>query len=191
MGYTTDFTGSFSFDKKLQPEHIAYLQAFNQTRRMKRDSVIAETLKDEVRIKAGLPIGEDGAYYVGSHKDGQFGQSNDKSILDNNTPPGQYPYEHGMDYWEKNKKQIKNGKCQPSLWCQWTVSDEGTELEWDGGEKFYYYTEWLKYLITHFISKWGYVLNGEVKWDGEDSGDMGKIVVKDNEVTAIEATITY
>lgn len=39
----------------------------------------------------------------------------------------------------------------PDLWCQWVPSDDGTQVKWDGGEKFYYYTEWMKYLIHHFL----------------------------------------
>ena len=64
-------------------------------------------------------------------------------------------------------------------------------MEWDGGEKFYNYVEWLEYLIQHFFDKWGVKLNGEITWEGEDSGDMGKIVVVDNVVTVKVARITY
>jgi len=62
---------------------------------------------------------------------------------------------------------------------------------WDGGEKFYNYVEWLKYLINHFFEKWGVKLNGEVYWKGEDGEDMGKIVVKDNWVIVKYARVTY
>ena len=57
-------------------------------------------------------------------------------------------------------------------------------MEWDGGEKFYNYVEWLEYLIKNFFEPWGYSLNGSVNWQGEEDEDNGTIVVKHNEVKA-------
>jgi hypothetical protein len=45
------------------------------------------------------------------------------------------------------------------------------------------YIEWLQYLIENFISRWGYKLNGEVCWNGEDDVDSGILSVKDNVLT--------
>jgi hypothetical protein len=111
--------------------------------------------------------GIDGGYFIGAS--GHGGQDRDDSIIDYNSPP------YG----------------QPGLWCQWTSNEEGTKLEWDGGEKFYSYVEWLEYLIEHFFSKWGVLLTGEVKWEGEDNTDMGKIIVTDNEVEVKFAKVSY
>ena len=69
--------------------------------------------------------------------------------------------------------------------------NEENELEWDGGEKFYYYIEWLKYLIDKFFQPWGVILNGEIEWTGEDRDDLGKIVVKDNVVNGKQGKIVY
>lgn len=185
MGYTTEFKGSLQFDKPLTHSQVAYIQAFNTTRRMKRDAAKAEALKDDLRIAVGLPIGHEGSYYVGSHSDGNMGQKNDASVLDHNDPPGSV--KRNLERWEEtraeNDQAIKEGKAQPGLWCQWTVSDDGTKLEWDGGEKFYSYTEWLKYLIAHFFSVWGVKLNGTIKWQGEDMDDRGEIYVEESEVS--------
>jgi len=72
---------------------------------------------------------------------------------------------------------------QPSLWCQWTPSEDGTEIQWDGGEKFYYYIDWIHYIIYKFLAPNGYILNGKVEWVGEDCfNDRGEIVIKDNKV---------
>ncbi len=79
----------------------------------------------------------------------------------------------------------------PGFWCQWTASDDGKFLEWDGGEKFYNYIEWLEYLLEHFIVPWGNKLNGEVQWEGEESGDLGKIKVVNNTVTVYEGQVSY
>lgn len=77
------------------------------------------------------------------------------------------------------------------LYCQWVPTKDGKGLEWDGGEKFYEYVEWLEYLIKEFLAPKGYVLNGEVTWEGEESGDLGKIIVKNNVVKTKEGKVTY
>lgn len=66
------------------------------------------------------------------HVDGQgfHGQAHEGDIRNYNSPP----------------------PCQPGLWCQWIPTEDGSALEWDGGEKFYSAPEWMAYLRTHFIS---------------------------------------
>jgi len=66
--------------------------------------------------------------------------------------------------------------------CQWVPTDDGTALQWDGNEKFYDYVEWIDRLISRFLRPWGYEVNGEVRWRGEDFDDMGTIVVTKNKV---------
>ncbi len=166
MGYTTDFSGEFTLNKPLTAEQAAYINKFSGTRRMKRDAKRCECMLDATREAVGLPVGIEGAYFTGGT--GMAGQDRDKSILDYNCKP------HG----------------QPGLWCQWTVSEDNLTVQWDRGEKFYYYTEWLEYLIEHFFKRWGYTLNGEVSWFGEDDSDRGTIYVKDNMVEAVADEIT-
>lgn len=79
----------------------------------------------------------------------------------------------------------------PGFWCQWVPTEDGWGIEWDQGEKFYEYVEWLRYIIQHLLQPKGYVLNGEINWSGEDSEDLGKIIVKDNVVTTKEGRVTY
>ena len=71
----------------------------------------------------------------------------------------------------------------PNLYCQWRPTADGTGLEWDGAEKFYDYSEWLEYLIAHFLKPWGYVLSGEVRYNGWTEGVAGTIIVANNQVT--------
>lgn len=168
MGYSTDFSGRFQVSPPLTPEQVKYLKAFNETRRMIRAPDKAATLPDDLRKAVGLPVGPEGAYYVGSHTDGFFGQSRDSSILDYNI-----------------------SGVQPSLWCQWTPTDDGTAIKWDGAEKFYSYTEWIRFIIEHFLEQWGCVLNGTVEWAGEDHNDRGRIVIKDNMVKAQPGRVVY
>lgn len=158
MGYSTDFSGSVKIEPPLTPEQVAYINKFGNTRRMKRNPEIAAKMPDPVREAVGLPIGEDGGYFTGGL--GSYGQDDDESVIYGNGRPA----------------------GQPGLWCQWEVTE--TELRWNGGEKFYSYVDWLKYLIQHFFKPWGRVLNGEIEWYGEDCTDTGIIEVKNNEVAS-------
>ena len=160
MGYTTDFEGHFTFDRPVDPALKEYLSAFSNIRHVKRDVNKLKNFKDIRRENVGLPLGKDGEYYVGSVDDGNMGQMGDESVIDNNNNPD----------------------TQPGLWCQWAIADNSKWLIWDGGEKFYNYTEWLIYLIDNFFKPFGYVLNGEVEWQGEDSDDYGIVGVEDNKV---------
>ena len=167
MGYTTDFQGRFDLDRPLTPAQVKYLQSFSRTRRMKRDADKVSVLPDADREAVGLPVGLDGAYYVGSQRD--YGQNRTADVIDYNSPP----------------------TGQPGLWCHWTPTDDGTAIEWDGGEKFYHYVEWIEYLVEHFLKPWGYVVNGQVEWNGEDRDDIGRIVVHDNKVSSQDGEIVY
>ena len=48
---------------------------------------------------------------------------------------------------------------------------------------------WLKLVIEHYLVPRGYVLEGEVTWEGEDRDDSGTIFVKDNQVEAVDDLI--
>ena len=201
MGYTTDFSGSLTLSRPATVVEKNYINLINRTRRMKRD---VNKLMELYKGKHGNPFpksdkpediyGRDGEYFA--RDDGQSGQDHDKSIIDYNTAPGHKSYEEtrGQDFnqtWNEQQALIASGKCQPGLWCQWEINEDGTELQWDGGEKFYNYVEWLKYLIAHFFEPWGIKLNGTIEWVGEDSSDRGKIVANNNEVKVYVGKTTY
>ncbi|KAG0579891.1 hypothetical protein KC19_4G132000 [Ceratodon purpureus] len=75
-------------------------------------------------------------------------------------------------------------RTQPGYWCQWMLSDDGAKLQWSGAEKFYCYTEWLRYFITRVFPQ-GTVLNGEVRYEGEELGDEGVIQITDNRIRVV------
>lgn len=205
MGYTTDFSGSIKVSGNMTQEQFDYINKFSDTRRMKRD---VKKLYDLYKGKYGKPntddmvdvdgiqvlnvYGNDGEYFVGNPYD-------DRTVIDNNVPPGQPSYSSGYAStdWVTRQRLIDEGKCQPGLWCQWVlVSDnpihpENVTLKWDGYEKFYHYTEWLQYLINHFFKPWGLTLNGEIEWEGEESGDLGKIIVTNNEIKRKIGKVVY
>lgn len=97
------------------------------------------------------------------------------------------------DYqWLKNFAEERHEEPgYPGIWCQWAPSKDGWHIGWDGGEKFYDYVEWMEYLIKEFFFPKGYRLNGEIEWEGEEQGDVGKIMVVDNKVTVVEGRIAW
>ena len=115
----------------------------------------------------GPEYGIEGEFYVDGT--GWAGQDSDKNVINYNRPPS----------------------TQPGLWCQWIPTDDGCELVWDGGEKFYNYVEWLDYLIDKILAPRGYTPNGECQWFGEERDDVGVIIVKNNKVTTKVGKLTY
>lgn len=124
---------------------------------------------------------KNGPYYVGGT--GDFGQGADDDIIDSNNPD----------------------PSQPGLWCQW-VTEDGSKIEWDGGEKFYYAAEWMQYIIENFFGEnplakvndpehfdflQGHTINGEIFADGEEPDDHWCIVVQDGKVTTKEGEVVY
>lgn len=159
MGYNTIFFGELLLDRKLRPEHFGYLERFSYTRRMKRIELLLQHEPDPWRAAVGLPLGPEGAYFVGSRE--EYGQDYDHpSVLDSDMPP----------------------LGQPGLWCHWAPRRDGTAIAWNGREKFYDYDLWLEYLIEHFLSTWGYTIEGTIRWLGDDPEDQGTIYVAENEV---------
>lgn len=79
----------------------------------------------------------------------------------------------------------------PGIWCDWGPNDNGTAVGWNGAEKTYNSPEWLQFLIRRFLAPKGYVLNGEVTWQGEEQGDIGKICIAKNVLTLQHGSISY
>lgn len=120
-----------------------------------------------MKRKVGSEFGVEGEFYIDGT--GFAGQDNDATVINSNSPP----------------------RTQPSLWLQWIPNEDGTILEWDGGEKFYSYVEWLEYLIVKILQPRGYALAGEVKYQGEDPSDFGKIVLLHNQIVVMRGRQVY
>lgn len=106
------------------------------------------------------------------------------------TPP--LTSEHRQELVDFAETDHRDGST-PGIWCDWSPNAAGTAISWNGAEKFYDYDAWLNYLIKRFLAPKGYVLNGEVKWQGEDDGDVGKLCVTNNHLVVKPGTktITY
>lgn len=154
MGYSTDFYGNFTVDRKVDDETLAILVGLSATRRMKR----------KVDPKYGL---EGEFYFEGG---GLLGQDRDDTVINYNSPP----------------------KNQPGLWCQWAINEDDRQtIEWDGGEKFYHYIEWIEYVLDKVLLPRGYKLTGSVTWQGEDPGDRGQIVADGNRIRVGSGRVVY
>ncbi len=111
----------------------------------------------------------EGGYYVGGESGDFISYVKTPGVNYNNPPAG-----------------------QPGLWCQWVASEDGTRLEWDGGEKFYEAERWMSYLVHHFLKPdaiakqlepesfgflQGHALSGVIYAVGEDSSDLWRLQV--------------
>jgi hypothetical protein len=90
------------------------------------------------------------------------------------TPPLNEAEKEKADYWYFCDDKIEGA---PSSYCQWEVSHKGDSLKWDGGEKFYKSLEWMQWIIDQLP---GHQFSGEIIAQGDEAGDVWKIVVKDN-----------
>ena len=161
MGYSTEFFGELEFNKPITDELKDFINKFADVRHMKRDvNKLKEIHPNWMNECYKGNLGNDGEYFIGGK--GLYGQGEDKDIISYNNPP--------VDV--------------PGLWCQWIINDYGN-LEWDGNEKFYNYVEWLEYLIKHFFEPEGYILNGIINFQGDESDDCGYIKVTNNIVEQI------
>ena len=74
-----------------------------------------------------------------------------------------------------------NGEL-PDSYCQWKVGADWQSIKWDGGEKFYYYIEWIRAINRRYLLPKKYMLNGEVLFQGESVKDCGRIVANDGKI---------
>jgi hypothetical protein len=82
MGYTTEFTGKFNLNKRLDPDTHTFLTKLNETRRMKRNILTSNGTPDP-------RYGVDGEFFVDG--DGMHGQDVDATVVDQNEPPSTQP----------------------------------------------------------------------------------------------------
>lgn len=188
MGYTTNFTGEIAVTPPLSADEADFLARFARTRHCEHQPNLYFAMPGLLSPAELLQLGRHAAYM---HSDCPR--------------PGSSCY--------------RSATGAPGLWCQWVPgtinhdTGEFTSIEWNGGEKFYDYAEWMKFLIQHFLmpgafaltgsglaetgsaaavmSPAGHVLNGVIEWRGEEDSDMGQIIVKDNAVMIQRATRAY
>jgi hypothetical protein len=82
---------------------------------------------------------------------------------------------------QKMIENIEPEKEYENYSCPWEIRIcEGRwRIEWDQGEKPYYYEEWIM-LVVRELDKRGYKMCGHIFWRGEEFTDNGIICVKDD-----------
>jgi hypothetical protein len=111
-----------------------------------------------------------------------------------NRPEG--PYDTTDYYYgQLTQEQLNRPPAgQPGLWCNWAPTDDGATIQWNQAEKFYYSTEWMQYLVDHFLKPGGHahgepgfdeftfdhVVNGTIDAQGDDPDDTWQLIVIDN-----------
>lgn len=124
-------------------------------------------------------------------------------------PGGPYALGGAGDEELDEDRQNTPPRGQPGLWCQWVPNDDGTALLWDGHEKFYRSSAWMRYLIDTFLRPgarlrqemrysagadlrtrfagftFDHVLNGDIVARGQD-GAVWQVEVVNNDVAVHE-----
>ena len=175
MGYTTEFIGEFKTDRPVDDTFFHYINTFAITRHMDRDEQKVKSCDPQWKEHGFMGnIGPHAMLYIPP-------KTLPKSMQNPDSPLNRFMID--SNFRDKDDLTVLNYNSPapgvPSLWCQWIMSDHST-LEWNGGEKFYVYDQWLEFLIKNFFEPAGYSLNGYVHWRREDFDDIGTIAVKDN-----------
>ena len=160
MGYSIDLDGKIKISPKLKDNDKEFLDKFFQIRHMKRDMTKLKDISEDL-IKE---CGKDGCFYIKDY-DGIKEMTDDKTIIN-----------------------INDSGDMPSLWCDLEIVEENSEsfVQWNGSEKTYgvnVENGWFTWLIDNFFKPCGYVLNGEMTWQGEYDDDTGTIKIKNNIVS--------
>jgi hypothetical protein len=90
------------------------------------------------------------------------------------------------DYQKQDEAYDKYADTHPDSYNQWEPSSDGLALGWNGAEKFYEYVEWLEWLIHNYFEPRGIILNGVLRYQGEEISDVGRIEVSNNSVKKVE-----
>ncbi len=103
------------------------------------------------------------------------------------TPP--LSYEHRAELRARIRDEEWpeiDGVEVPDAYCQWEPTKDGCGLEWDGGEKFYHYDDWIEFLAA-FLQTKGYVVTGSVRFRGESFDDCGVLTIVDGKASKSSA----
>lgn len=82
--------------------------------------------------------------------------------------------------WAEDPESID--RVHPGNYLQWVPSESLDAIVFDGNEKFYNYAEWMRFVLL-FLSEANIEANGTIAWQGESTGDVGTLVVVNNDLT--------
>lgn len=177
MGYHTEIKGGYVVTGNITPSLVSFVNEYNKARHYKVNMDAILLYFPSIVEQHGL--------------NGSAGKNGEFLTLD--------VYHYGKGFADYN---TYNPSCPDSFWCQWALFDDydasdpistcyeinekdALWLKWDGGEKFYEYEEWLRFLILNVFEPNGVLLNGAVITYGEGYADSEYIVVKNNEIILV------
>jgi hypothetical protein len=161
MGYTTIFDGDMTLTPALTPEQVATLRSLTSHRHSTDEGTdIEATIPYDMPTNV-LPSHAWAPVFHSGVSNARYSGADFGSFSD--------PF--------------------PSIWCNWDVSDDGATFAWSGGEKFYNYEGWLRFLITHFFVPWGVRIDGTIEFCGEDDRECGVIVTSGDVVGVVHGTV--
>ncbi|HEY3286381.1 MAG TPA: hypothetical protein VGJ96_04575 [Gemmatimonadaceae bacterium] len=79
------------------------------------------------------------------------------------------------DDWSKSA--VFADRSRPVAACHWEPTPDGASLVWNEVQNFRDYDVWLRYLVEQFFAPHGHVLDGEMRFSGEDDADEGVISI--------------
>lgn len=74
-------------------------------------------------------------------------------------------------------------------YMQWVPSESLDAIVWDQQEKFYDYEQWMAWLLRWLADR-DIKADGQLDWRGEDSSDIGRIIVVDSAMTVEQGVTT-
>lgn len=91
------------------------------------------------------------------------------------------------------RPELERRGILPDSYCPWFVTEDGaTLMSWEDEScgRGYAFEGWLAALCA-LLRDWGHKVNGEARWEGEDRDDVGKLIVKDNELSVAYAEFVF
>lgn len=80
----------------------------------------------------------------------------------------------------------ENPEGAPKAYSQWVPNKDLTGIVWNGQEKFYFYVEWLQWIIDTILKPEKVMITGRVEFSGEDAEDIGVIIVEEDQHVRVE-----
>ena len=166
MGYDTYFNGEFELDKLLSDDQREFLDMWLNGDHVARDPALLKKADCSKRNLECLNLLDRLGMELGEECVNYVGQFNDGTTLSHDVA------------------------ALPGRHCVWEISRRGATISSERGTN-EDYVAWLRYIIEHFLIPWGYVLNGECYWDGDQNDDKGEIEIENNVIKVYDMVPTY
>ncbi|GAQ88063.1 hypothetical protein KFL_003970100 [Klebsormidium nitens] len=173
------FSGMMHFadGKKLTPQQFQYLMLFCNIPRFKRNVELLKSHSDPLREAVGLPLGEEGEYFVSSQEYEGLSEELKEAVRNFSNKLNGVRWYNGAGI----SVECETPAGVPDLyWCHWRPSTTYRGIKWIGyfGKSitFFHATEWMQWISKNILQKWGLRLEGEIWYQGENRSLTGRFV---------------